>query len=155
VSELKADPHSQKAYAHVAFIEDTKRRAWWKDAREKNDAIFRELKDTGLEFRGWRFWPPFFCFYCGTGITCRQWLFARACGYCDVGNGMAIRRLIGLGSEHCFAGRVEKVQQPSDSMPVGFEGFIDPTKGRGKQMAEHAERIKTAKVTGHRPKPRT
>lgn len=44
-------------------------------------------QDIHFDFKGWRFTPPFLCFYCGRNICFEQWAFSRCCGRCDVGKG--------------------------------------------------------------------
>jgi hypothetical protein len=49
-----------------------------------------------VEFRGYRFSPPFYCMCCGKVICARQFAYGRCCGPCDTGsctNGMYTFRL--------------------------------------------------------------
>jgi len=41
--------------------------------------------DAYVDFRGWRWRPPFRCLCCGTTVCARQWAFGRCCGKCDTG----------------------------------------------------------------------
>jgi len=41
--------------------------------------------DCWVDFRGYRFHPPFRCMCCGEEICARQFAFGRCCGACDVG----------------------------------------------------------------------
>lgn len=41
--------------------------------------------DTWVDFRGYRFKPPFLCMCCGKVICARQFAWGRCCGACDMG----------------------------------------------------------------------
>lgn len=41
--------------------------------------------DSWVDFRGYRFKPPFLCMCCGKVICARQFAFGRCCGPCDMG----------------------------------------------------------------------
>jgi hypothetical protein len=41
--------------------------------------------DSWVDFRGYRFKPPFLCMCCGKVICGRQFAFGRCCGPCDMG----------------------------------------------------------------------
>lgn len=41
--------------------------------------------DCWVDFRGYRFHPPFKCMCCGKEICARQFAFGRCCGPCDMG----------------------------------------------------------------------
>jgi hypothetical protein len=41
--------------------------------------------DVFVDFKGWRFRPPFRCMCCGTMISLEQFCFGRACALCDTG----------------------------------------------------------------------
>ena len=45
--------------------------------RRENDTKYQALLKTGILFRGWRFFPPFFCMCCCGPISTSQWIFAR------------------------------------------------------------------------------
>lgn len=42
-------------------------------------------EDTYVDFKGYRFKPPFYCMCCGKEICGRQFAFGRCCGVCDMG----------------------------------------------------------------------
>ena len=44
-----------------------------------------DSSDCWVEFRGYRFHPPFKCMCCGKEICARQFAFGRCCGVCDTG----------------------------------------------------------------------
>lgn len=52
--------------------------------------------DCWVDFRGYRFHPPFRCMCCGKEICARQFAFGRCCGACDIGacqtNNIAFRK---------------------------------------------------------------
>ncbi len=112
--------------------------------RSRSEEIYQHVIDTGIEFRGYRFWPPFFCFYCGIGISASQWCFSRSCGACDSLLGMERNHRIGM---RIFAGRVEidPIGEDADSSIVKRTeergGFLDPTKGEGERLAKTAQAI--------------
>lgn len=111
--------------------------------RAEAERIYKELEKDGIEFRGYRFWPPFFCFNCGRGISASQWCFARVC--CDSALGyyrhMRIRRI--------FAGRVEIDPATKDDPSSIVErteaagGFLDPRSGEGFRLSQQAQAIKS------------
>ena len=39
-----------------------------------------------VDFKGWRFRPPFRCMCCGVIVSLRQFCFGRTCGSCDLGH---------------------------------------------------------------------
>lgn len=41
--------------------------------------------DSWVDFRGYRFKPPFYCMCCGKVICARQFAYGRCCGPCDMG----------------------------------------------------------------------
>jgi len=41
--------------------------------------------DSWVDFRGYRFKPPFLCMCCGKVICARQFAYGRCCGPCDMG----------------------------------------------------------------------
>ncbi len=43
------------------------------------------IPDVYVDFKGWRFTPPFRCMCCGREIDVQQFCFGRACGICDTG----------------------------------------------------------------------
>ena len=45
-----------------------------------------DLSDASLDFKGYRFTPPFLCMCCGRETCVRQWAWGRTCGLCDTGN---------------------------------------------------------------------
>jgi hypothetical protein len=93
-------------------------------AKETNPlSVSQDPSKISCEFRGWKFFFPFFCFYCGLQVEPEQWAFSRCCGNCDVGSSPN-HRLFGM---KCFAGvhvklashNVEKGDLPDDC-------FVDP-----------------------------
>ena len=42
-------------------------------------------QDSYVDFRGYRYFPPFICFCCGMTICGRQFAYGRAGGLCDTG----------------------------------------------------------------------
>jgi hypothetical protein len=139
-----SDPHWN--YNIEGFPEDD--RPWWRDRKAKNDEAYEALGQTGIEFRGWKFWPPFFCMSCGIPVNVRQWLFSRICGACDTGHAGMISRRLGLS----FAGRVEKL--PSrDGDDCIVKTFIDVRTPEGKRIAEHVRSVIHPTVSSRRLKP--
>jgi hypothetical protein len=56
------------------------------------------ISNVFFDFKGWRFYPPFYCMCCGVEVSQEQWAFGRYCGVCDTG---ACRR----GNLHTFSRR--------------------------------------------------
>lgn len=73
-----------------------------------------------LDFRGWRFYSPFYCMGCGIAVDARQWAFSRSCGPCDVSYSRTRRLLYGK----CFAGRRELLTLCENANPDDERGFI-------------------------------
>lgn len=67
----------------------------FEQCREADEASYQAAEKFGVEFRGFRFWPPFFCFTCGLGISANQWLFSRSCGGCDCSLGIKRQQATG------------------------------------------------------------
>lgn len=63
--------------------------------------------DLYIDFKGWRFRPPFHCMYCGIEVCPDQWAFSRSCGSCDVGNSHTAR--LHVFDRRLFAGPHELV----------------------------------------------
>ncbi len=61
--------------------------------------------DLYVDFRGWRFFEPFYCMACARRVEPRQFAFSRSCGACDVSNS----RTAILRFGKCFSGRREKL----------------------------------------------
>jgi hypothetical protein len=77
-----------------------------------------------IDFRGYRWTPPFICMRCGIEVCHQQWAFSRTCGACDVGNSHTARLRYGI-----FAGPHTQIQFPIDPRDPGalMEGdMIDP-----------------------------
>jgi hypothetical protein len=58
--------------------------------------------DLYIDFKGWRFTPPFHCMYCGCEVCPFQWAFSRSCGGCDVGDSHT--RRLNVWDRRIFAG---------------------------------------------------
>lgn len=116
------DPHS----TDYSFVKDPEALAMAEEYVAVNNAAYELLKDTGIEFRGWRFWPPFFCMTCGIAINTKQWLFARICGGCDCSAGARAR-------EHgiTFAGRCELINAKESVI----QRILDPRSEEGKTLS--------------------
>lgn len=73
--------------------------------------VTREMRDLDradhFDFRGWRFFAPFFCFRCGRVIAGNQFAFSRSCGGCDVSDSKT--SLLRLVDHRVFVGKVEKL----------------------------------------------
>ena len=118
--------------------------------REENDAAYRRIVEQGgIEFRGYRFWPPFFCFTCGRGISANQWLFSRICGSCDSELGLIRSRST---DGRIFAGRVE-IEEATRKGPSSIVerteeagGFLDPRVEPGKSLSAHAASLRIVSV---------
>jgi len=44
-----------------------------------------DKKQTYVDFKGRRFYPPFRCLCCGVLIPIKQFCYGRTCAYCDLG----------------------------------------------------------------------
>lgn len=73
-----------------------------------------------IDFRGWRFRPPFICMGCGVPVDIQQWAFSRSCGPCDVSHSRTRRVLY-----RCFSGPRELID-PNDPLLIPPDKFIDP-----------------------------
>lgn len=76
-----------------------------------------------IDFRGYRWTPPFICFRCGIEVCHMQWAFSRTCGPCDVSNSHTARLRYGI-----FAGP-HAALEPHDPRDPGtlLEGdMLDP-----------------------------
>jgi hypothetical protein len=112
--------------------------------RAESEKAYEALREPGIEFRGYRFWPPFFCMHCGIGVSASQWLFSRCCGACDSDLGLLRGNATG---RKLFAGRVgveEATRNGPNSIVDKTEkrgGFLDPRTPEGYQMATLAQSI--------------
>lgn len=70
-------------------------------------------KDAHLDFRGWRFFAPFYCFYCGDPLCIFQFMFSRSCGGCDVSESKTAR--VRIHEHRIFAGKHERLDVHSNS----------------------------------------
>jgi integrase len=43
------------------------------------------MTEVYVDFRGWRWHPPFRCLCCGIEVDARQWAYGRCCPRCDTG----------------------------------------------------------------------
>jgi hypothetical protein len=126
------DPHWN--YRIECFPPDE--RTWWENLKKENDEAYTKLAETGIDFRGWKFWPPFFCMSCGRPINTNQWLFARICGGCDTGRAARISMLEKVN----FAGRVEKLPSVDGDRCI-VKQFIDPRTPEGKLKADRMREL--------------
>jgi len=147
---LLDDPHDELTW-HIeqdVRLGNLKGASLWRKEQQSNRRAFNRLLRTGIEFRGYRFWPPFFCFTCGRGISVSQWCFSRTCGGCDSSLGIARQQRTG---GRLFAGQVEidpKTRDQKYSIVERTEergGFLDPRAEEGKRLASAAQEI------DHRP----
>ncbi len=129
------DPHGIENYAFISGIEDAGRRARWEKYRDENDEVYRQVKEAGIAFRGWRFWPPFFCMICGAPIITNQWLFSGICGSCDNYAGC----MVSWRMRRSFAGRCERIEGEESPLDI-----VDVTRKEGMQLAARAQQLKSA-----------
>jgi hypothetical protein len=78
--------------------------------------------DLYVDYKGWRFRPPFFCMRCGVKVDVIQWAFSRSCGACDCGKSPTARLYI--TDRRFFAGAHELID-PDDSHFLEPDRFID------------------------------
>jgi len=81
-------------------------------------------EDLYIDFKGWRFRPPFHCMYCGINVCPLQWAFSRSCGGCDVSQSRTAR--ISIFDRRIFSGPHELID-PKDSHFIEAENFVSPT----------------------------
>jgi hypothetical protein len=79
--------------------------------------------DLYIDFKGWRFRPPFHCMYCGIEVCPHQWAFSRSCGPCDTGDSHTARLPVFGGL--IFAGKHELID-PNDTYFIEADRFILP-----------------------------
>lgn len=77
--------------------------------------------DSSVRYRGWRFFPPFFCMGCGVAVSREQWIFSRSCGPCDLQNSKTARLFV----EKCFSGKRERLRRGSQEGDIPEDWFID------------------------------
>jgi hypothetical protein len=77
--------------------------------------------DLYIDFKGWRFRPPFHCMYCGVEVDPLQWAYSRSCGGCDVGQSHT--RRLNVFERRIFAGPHELVD-PSAEHFIPEECFL-------------------------------
>ena len=59
-----------------------------------------DTEDSWVDFRGYRFRPPFRCMCCGKEICVRQFAYGRCCGSCDTGACQTDNRAFQLSAAH-------------------------------------------------------
>ena len=80
-------------------------------------------RDFFIDYRGWRWFPPFTCMGCGISVCYIQWAFSRSCGGCDISDSRTIR----LRYLKCFAGSHEKLPTWDESKgDIREENFVKP-----------------------------
>lgn len=74
-----------------------------------------------VDYKGWRFRPPYRCMCCGVMISIRQFCFGRACGPCDCGQ----RRYVGY---RVYSGPRELID-PKDPYFIEEDRWSNPPEG--------------------------
>lgn len=125
---MQADPHATDYFTALIAVVDPADQARWQRMQLENDEVYTMLLETGIEFRGWRFWPPFYCMYCGGPISTSQWLFARS--HDTPAEGRLAIRMPGP-----LAGRFEPAPMTVEAIrrPIG----VDTPEGR--ELIEYAK----------------
>ena len=79
--------------------------------------------DLYIDYKGWRFRPPFHCMYCGIEVDPLQWAFSRSCGGCDVSKSHTAR--LSIFDPRVFAGPHELID-PNDGYFLDADRFLSP-----------------------------
>jgi len=80
--------------------------------------------DLYIDYKGWRFRPPFHCMYCGVEVDPLQWAFSRSCAGCDVSESRTAR--LSIYDPRIFAGPHELID-PHDAYFLNEDRFLSPT----------------------------
>lgn len=106
VNDRNGDPHEYRS-TDINNMKEVR------DASSSNDLY--------IDFKGWRFRPPFHCMRCGVEVCPRQWAFSRSCGACDTGNSHTAR--LHAVDRRLFAGHHELINS-KDSHFLTEDRFI-------------------------------
>jgi hypothetical protein len=79
--------------------------------------------DLYIDFKGWRFRPPYHCMRCGVVVDPLQWAFSRSCGPCDCSESHTAR--LHVFDPRLFAGLHELIDA-KDSHFLTEERFLSP-----------------------------
>jgi len=82
------------------------------------------MSEIFVDFKGWRFTPPFRCLCCGREIDVQQFCYGRYCGICDTGKCRNHNKLTG----RCYSGPRESVN-PKDEYFIMPERWLNPETG--------------------------
>lgn len=125
-SELHpADPRANQEYWCSTCKERHKPSADHPVCPSSDDHLHAKFpNDLYIDFKGWRFYPPFHCMYCGIEVCPHQWAFSRSCGGCDVSDSHTARLSIFDG--RIFAGRRDLIDD-NDSHFIPADRFLPPS----------------------------
>jgi hypothetical protein len=86
-------------------------------------SLHTDPTDLYIDYKGWRFRPPFHCMRCGIEVDPLQWGFSRSCGSCDAGKSPTAR--LSVFDPRLFAGEHELID-PNDSHFLEADRFLSP-----------------------------
>jgi hypothetical protein len=79
------------------------------------------VADLYIDYKGWRWRPPFHCMRCGVKVDPLQWAFSRSCAGCDVSMSPTAR--LHVLDYRLFVGPHELID-PNDSHFLNEDRFI-------------------------------